>query len=124
MRQRADRRRKTQGTSGTSPDVPNRPKTWFRRPCDGWCHSYVVTHRSAVTGAAAPERMDPKLSGLVEAWDTGDGVVRRELLSTLFSDIHVSQGRVKGYTPRPDREAQVTRLMDTVRWKLSVTVGG
>lgn len=25
-----------------------------------------------------------KLSGLVEAWDTGDGVVRRELLATLF----------------------------------------
>ena len=68
--------------------------------------------------------MDPKLSGLVEAWDTGDGVVRRELLATLFSDIHVSQGRVKGYTPRADREVQVTRLMDTVRWKLSVIVGG
>ena len=80
--------------------------------------------RKELYDAATPERMDPKLSGLVEAWDTGDGVVRRELLATLFSDIHVSQGCVKGYTPRADREAQVTRLMDTVRWKLSVIVGG
>ena len=80
--------------------------------------------RKELHDAAAPDRMDPKLSGLVEAWDTGDGVVRRELLATLFSDIHVSQGRVKGYTPRADREVQVTRLMDTVRWKLSVIVGG
>jgi hypothetical protein len=62
--------------------------------------------------------------GLIAAWDTGDGVVRRELLATLFSDIHVSQGRVVGYTPRPDRQAQVTRLIDAVQWKLSVVVGG
>jgi len=39
--------------------------------------------------------MDPKLSGLVAAWDTGDAVVRRALLATLFSDIHISEGRVK-----------------------------
>ena len=69
--------------------------------------------RKELHDAAGPERMDPKLSSLVEAWDTGDGVVRRELLATLFSDMHVSQGCVKGYTPRADREAQVTRLMDT-----------
>jgi hypothetical protein len=51
--------------------------------------------------------------------------VRRELMSTtLFSDIHVSQGRVVGYTPRQDRRAQVTRLLETVRWKVSVVVGG
>ena len=80
--------------------------------------------RSELLDAAGPERMDPKLTGLVEAWDAGDGVVRRELLATLFSDIHISGGRVNGYTPRPDRQAQVTRLMDTVRWKLSVIVGG
>jgi hypothetical protein len=38
--------------------------------------------------------------------------------------IHVSQARVVGYTPRPDRQAQVTRLMDTISWKVSVSVGG
>jgi hypothetical protein len=42
----------------------------------------------------------------------------------MFSDIHISQGRVKGYIPRPDRQAQVTRLMDTVLYKLSVIAGG
>jgi hypothetical protein len=80
--------------------------------------------RKELHHSASPERLDPKLSGLVDAWDTGDGVVRRELLATLFSDIHVSQGCVKGYTPRTNRETHVTRLMDTVRWKLSVVVGG
>ncbi len=80
--------------------------------------------RRELEDAAGPERMHPKLSGLVEAWDAGDGVVRRELLATLFSDIHVSQGRVKGYTPNPDRQAAVSKLIDTVRWKLSAIVGG
>jgi DNA invertase Pin-like site-specific DNA recombinase len=80
--------------------------------------------RRELQDAAGPERMDPKLTGLVEAWDTGDGIVRRELLATLFSDIHVSQGRVRGYTPRPGKEAQVTKLIDAVRWKVSVRVGG
>ena len=46
------------------------------------------------------------------------------LTGAMFSDIHVSAGRVVGYTPRPDRQAQVTRLIETVRTKLSVVVGG
>ena len=53
---------------------------------------------------------------LLDAWDAGDGVVRRETLATLFSDIHVGQGRVVGYAPRPDRQSRVTRLMDTISW--------
>lgn len=80
--------------------------------------------RKDLQTAEEPERVDPKLSGLVDAWDAGDGVTRRELLATLFSDIHISQGRVRGYTPRPDRHAQVIRLIDTVVYKLSVNVGG
>ena len=31
---------------------------------------------------------------------------------------------VVGDTPRPVRQAQVTRLMDTISWKLSAVVGG
>jgi hypothetical protein len=52
--------------------------------------------------------VEPKLSGLIAAGD----------------DIHVSRCRVIGYIPRPDRQAQVTRLMDTISWKVSVQVGG
>ncbi len=74
--------------------------------------------------AAGPQRMDPRLSGLVEAWDMGDGVALRELLASLFSDIHIREGHVIGYTPRTDRHAQVIRLIDTVLYKLSVNVGG
>src|SRR6266446_5284318 len=80
--------------------------------------------RNDLQDASGPQRMDPKLSGLVEAWDTGDGVVRRELLATLFSDIHIREGHVICYTPRPDRHTQVVRLIDTVLYKLSVNVGG
>jgi len=46
--------------------------------------------------AEGPQLVDPKLSGLLDAWDAGDGVVRRELLATLFSDIHIRQSRVVG----------------------------
>lgn len=80
--------------------------------------------RRELRDAHGSQVVEPKLGGLLAAWDSGDGVIRRELLATLFSDIHVSQGRVIGYTPRPDRQAQVTRLMDTISWKVSVMVGG
>jgi DNA invertase Pin-like site-specific DNA recombinase len=80
--------------------------------------------RNELQAAQGPQVVDPKLTGLLDAWDAGDGIVRRELLATLFSDIHVSQGRVVGYTPRADRQTQVTRLMDTISWKVSVMVGG
>ncbi len=84
----------------------------------------LETLRKELEDAEQPQMIEPKLTGLIAAWDSGDGVTRRELLATLFSDIHVSQGRVVGYTPRADRQAQVTRLMDTISWKLSVSVGG
>ena len=82
------------------------------------------TLRKELQDAEQPQVLEPKLTGLIAAWDAGDGVTRRELLATLFSDIHVSQGRVVGYTPRPDRQAHVTRLMDPISWNLSVSVGG
>jgi hypothetical protein len=78
--------------------------------------------RKEADDSAGSDLVDPKLSGLVETWVTGDGIVRRELLATLFSDTH--EGRVFGDTPRPERQAQVSRLIDTVLWKLSVVVGG
>jgi site-specific DNA recombinase len=80
--------------------------------------------RKDLEDTAGPETVDPKLTGLLSAWDSGDAVVRRELLATLFADIHVSQGHVVGYTPSPLRQTQVTRLLETVRRKLSVVVGG
>ncbi len=84
----------------------------------------LETLRNELQAAEGQQLVDPKLTGLLDGWDAGDGVVRREMLATLFSDIHVSHGRVVGYTPRPDRQSQVTRLMDTISWKVSVMVGG
>jgi hypothetical protein len=80
--------------------------------------------RRELRDAAGPARIEPKLTGLVSAWDTGDAITRRELLAALFSDIHVSGSRVAGYTPHPDRHAQVTRLIDAIVAKPSVNVGG
>lgn len=52
--------------------------------------------RKELEDAEGPARIEPKLTGLVSAWDSGDAVARRELLATLFSDIHVRDGRVVG----------------------------
>ncbi len=86
--------------------------------------SRLEAMRKELQDSEQPETIEPRLTGLVSAWDSGDAVVRREVLATLFSDIHVSQGRVIGYTPRAERRAQVTRLLETVRTKVSVRVGG
>ncbi len=71
-----------------------------------------------------PEERDPVFTDLVAAWDSGDAVARRELLATLFSDLHVAGGRVVGYTPRPDRAKEVIRMIDAILWKLFASVGG
>ncbi|HEY1421519.1 MAG TPA: hypothetical protein VGG90_12530 [Candidatus Dormibacteraeota bacterium] len=68
-------------------------------------------------------RIEPTLTDIVSAWDAGDAATRRELLAALFSDIHVQGGRVVGYTPRPDRATQVTRMVEAVRSKVSVSGG-
>jgi len=80
--------------------------------------------RKELQDVEVPESVVPRLTGLVSAWDSGDAAVRRELLADLFSDLHLSQGRVVGYTPRPERRAQVIRLLEIVRAKVSVVVGG
>jgi len=41
-----------------------------------------------------------QLRGLLDAWQLGDGVTRRELLAALFDHLHVSEGKIVGYTAR------------------------
>ncbi|HZK72961.1 MAG TPA: hypothetical protein VFD88_03060 [Clostridia bacterium] len=49
--------------------------------------------RKELADAALPERIDPTLTRLIAAWDTGDGIARRQLLATLFLDILVRESR-------------------------------
>ena len=64
-----------------------------------------------------------ELRGLHEAWELGDGVTRRELLAALFDHVHISAGKIVGYTARSDRQAEVLSLMETVRRRV-MKVGG
>lgn len=67
---------------------------------------------------------EPLITDLAAAWDAGDAIARRELLATLFADLHVSGGRVVGYTPRPERAKDVTHMVDAILRKLFASVGG
>jgi hypothetical protein len=74
----------------------------FREPSGNHCSIYTLfspgdayhaerdrleARRNEPAEATVPELIDPKRTGLVATWDTGDGVVRRELPATLFLDI-------------------------------------
>src|SRR6266849_6575645 len=66
--------------------------------------------RDDLKAAAQPKRTI-KLAGLLDAWNTGDAGTRHELLALLFDALQVTGDAVVGYTPRRDREAEVTALM-------------
>jgi len=65
----------------------------------------------------APSNSEPRLvlTGLTEAWDTGDPVTRRQLLRTLFAELDVEAGRIVGYRPRPEVAAEVVRYLERGR---------
>ena len=80
--------------------------------------------RKELTEPVAKGQADEPLTDLVATWDNGDAVGRRELLALLFTDIHIVNGRVQGYSPRPDRAPDLVRKIDSIVKKLSVSVGG
>ena len=61
--------------------------------------------------------------GLLQAWDHGDGIARREMLAAFFDYLHVSDGQIIGYTARADREAEVLQIMEALRRRV-INVGG
>jgi hypothetical protein len=80
--------------------------------------------RKELTKPAAKVQAEEPLTDLVATWDKGDAVGRRELLAQLFTDIHILNGRVNGYSPRPDRAPDLIRKIDLISKKVSVSVGG
>ena len=80
--------------------------------------------RKELTEPVAERQAEAPLTDLVATWDNGDAVGRRELLALLFTDIHIVNGRVEGYSPRPDRAPDLVRKIDSIVKKLSVSVGG
>jgi hypothetical protein len=52
------------------------------------------------------------LTGLTEAWDTGDPAIRRQLLRTPFAVLDVKESRIVGYRPRPEVASEVIRYLE------------
>jgi hypothetical protein len=50
--------------------------------------------------------------GLLDAWDAGDPVIRREPPLTMLVFLHVDDGRMIGYSPRRDRAREVIGLIE------------
>ena len=78
--------------------------------------------RAELMGTAVPIPAI-ELRGLLDAWDLGDGVTRRELLAALFDHLHLSGGQIVGYTARADRQGEVLKLMEALRRRVTM-VGG
>jgi DNA invertase Pin-like site-specific DNA recombinase len=64
-----------------------------------------------------------QLRGLLQTWDLGDHIARRELLATLFDALHVSGEQITGYSARADREGAVLKIMEALRYRV-INVGG
>jgi DNA invertase Pin-like site-specific DNA recombinase len=72
-------------------------------------------------GELAAETPEPtiQLRGLLDAWNLGDAIARREMLAVLFDCLHVSDGHIVGYTARADRQGEVLKIMEALRGRLT-----
>lgn len=82
--------------------------------------------RRDLVSANQRQRATPPLplDGLMEAWQTGDPVTRRELLLALFEELDVEERRVVAVVPRKDRAAEVADLLDRVQKFRRCSPGG
>jgi DNA invertase Pin-like site-specific DNA recombinase len=53
-----------------------------------------------------------RLAGVLDAWQAGDAVSKRDLLGTLFDEIDVHGGQIVAVKPRGDLLAEVSELID------------
>jgi DNA invertase Pin-like site-specific DNA recombinase len=70
--------------------------------------------RDELVAQGSPDRVPLDFTGVLEAWDSGDPLTRRELLLQLFDALDVEDGEVASWLPRSDRASEVVRLMDRV----------
>ena len=57
-----------------------------------------------------------RLSGLVDAWDRGDALGRRELLATLFVELDVRDGAIWRGRPQPEIASELSAYLE--EWPL------
>jgi hypothetical protein len=63
----------------------------------------------AAAGSSAPT---VRLDGLLAAWNSGDPITRRQLLTALFDALYVRDGQIVEVKPREDRASEVADLLD------------
>jgi hypothetical protein len=68
--------------------------------------------RDELAATLTPDRTPLDFAGVLSAWDSGDALIRRDLLVQLFDALDVEDGEVVAYLPRSDRAAEVAALME------------
>lgn len=71
--------------------------------------------RDELAQSLRPELPPLDFTGVLAAWDSGDPVVRRQLLTQHFDALDVEDGEVVSYLPRSDRTAEVVTLMESLK---------
>ncbi len=61
-------------------------------------------------GQPVPVKMP--ITGLVQAWDTGDNVTRLALLQNMFTGLIIREGEIMDYEPRPEVAEELGRLFE------------
>jgi Recombinase zinc beta ribbon domain/Recombinase len=76
-------------------------------------HQRLVAQREDLVADQSPQPT-LRLEGVLAAWEVGAPEVRRALLATLFERLFVGGGQVVSWQVRPDRAAEVERLLAAV----------
>ena len=51
------------------------------------------------------------MTGLGQAWDSGDNIVRLALLQDMFNGLIIRDGRIMDYEPRPEVAEELDALL-------------
>ena len=68
--------------------------------------------RTELLNVFEPQAAPLDFTGVLGAWDSGDPLVRRQLLGEVFDAIDIEDGMVVAYLPRADRSAEVSLLLE------------
>lgn len=67
--------------------------------------------RSQRQQAAKPAPVKMVVTGLVQAWDSGDNATRLALLQNMFAELPIRQGCIIDYKPRAEVADELDELL-------------
>ncbi len=72
---------------------------------------HLRSQKAEMAKPAPPAPVKMVMTGLGQAWDSGDNIVRLALLHDMFNGLIIRDGRIMDYEPRPEVAEELDALL-------------